>query len=86
MPPAKSTRVSIAKQGLTDILERLSEMAPSPRVRELRAKAMAYERVVRNWDRSPPSEEQRAAMMKCVIDLNVETMDEGRKARNESGE
>ncbi len=86
MSPAKSTRLSIAKQGLTDILERLSEMPPSARVRELRAKAMAFERVVRNWDRSPPSEEQRAAMMKCVIDLNVETMDEGRKVRNESGE
>jgi hypothetical protein len=55
MPPAKSTRVSIAKQGLTDILERLSEMEPSARVRELRGKAMAYERVVRNWDRTPPS-------------------------------
>ncbi|MEO8801158.1 MAG: hypothetical protein ABI551_24920 [Polyangiaceae bacterium] len=78
MPPAKSTRVSIAKQGLTDILERLSEMEPCARVRELRAKAMAYERVVRNWDRTPPSEEQRGAMMKCVIDLNVETMNEGR--------
>ncbi|MEO8878318.1 MAG: hypothetical protein ABI461_22175 [Polyangiaceae bacterium] len=83
MPPAKSTRVSIAKQGLTDILERLSEMPPSARVRELRAKAMAYERVVRNWERTPPSEEQRGAMMKCVIDLNVETMSEGQKEPKE---
>jgi hypothetical protein len=74
MQSAKSTRLSIVKQGLTDILERLAEMPGSPRVRELRAKAMTYERAVRTWDTQAPSEEQRSAMMRCVIDLNVEVM------------
>lgn len=74
MQSAKSTRLSIVKQGLTDILERLAEMPSTPRVRELRAKALTYERAARTWDTQPPSEEQRSAMMKCVIDLNVEVM------------
>lgn len=74
MQSAKSTRLSIVKQGLTDILERLAELPNSARVRELRAKAMSYERAARTWDTQPPSEEQRSAMMRCVIDLNVEVM------------
>ena len=74
MQSAKSTRLSIVRQGLTDILERLAEMPVSPRVRELRSKAMTYERAVRGWDAQPPSDETRTAMMKCVIDLNVEVM------------
>lgn len=78
MQSAKSTRLSIVKQGLTDILERLAEMPPSPRVRELRAKAMTFERAVRTWDAQPPSEETRSAMMRCVIDLNVEVMGAGK--------
>ncbi len=78
MQSAKSTRLSIVKQGLTDILERVAEMPSTPRVRELRAKALTYERAVRSWDMQAPSEEQRSAMMRCVIDLNVEVMSAGK--------
>ena len=74
MQTAKSTRLSIVKQGLSDVLERHDELPPSARVRELRGKALSFERVVRGWDTQPPSIDQRAAMTKCVIDLNIEVM------------
>jgi hypothetical protein len=74
----ESTRLSICKQALDDILERLNEMPATPRVRELRAKATSYERVVRAWDARPPTEQERSAMLKNVIDLNVEVIAAGK--------
>ncbi len=75
---AQSTRLAIVKQSLADILERLAEMPATPSVRDLRAKATSYERVVRTWDTRPPSEPERAAMLKAVIDLNVEVIAAGK--------
>ena len=71
----KSTRFAIVNQSLEDILERLSELPATPRVRELRMKALAYERAVRAWKLSPPTEEQRSAMVKLVLEMNVEVME-----------
>ncbi len=79
MDHGKSTRVSIVEQGLTDVFERLNDMAPSARVRELRARAQSYERVVQSWATQPPTEEQRKTMTKCVLDLNVEVIDAARE-------
>jgi len=70
----KSTRFSIVTQSLEDSLERLRELPATPRVRELRTKALAYERAVRAWSLTPPTEEQRAAMVKLVLEMNVEVM------------
>ncbi len=70
----KSTRFSIVNQSLEDSLERLRDLPATPRVRELRMKALAYERAVRAWAISPPTEEQRAAMVKLVLEMNVEVM------------
>ncbi len=70
----ESTRMNIVRQALDDILERLSDLAPNARVRELRAKAMAYDRAVRAWESRPPTEQERSAMLKHVIDLNVEVI------------
>jgi hypothetical protein len=53
-------------------------MPPTQRVRELRAKATSYERVVRAWDTRPPTEQERSAMLKNVIDLNVEVIAAGK--------
>jgi hypothetical protein len=47
-------------------------------VRELRAKAEGFERALRTWSARPPTEEQRAALLKLVLDLNVEVMALGR--------
>ena len=74
MAATKSTRLAIVSQSLHDSLERLREMPATARSRELRTKAQAYERVVNQWSIHPPSEEQRAAMVKLVLDLNMEIM------------
>ncbi len=78
MAAGKSTRLSIVEQSLEDILDRLENLPASARARELRAKARVYERAVRQWPAQPPTEEQRSAMLKCVIELNVEVMEIGR--------
>jgi hypothetical protein len=71
---AGSTRLSIVEKSLADSLERLSELPPGPRVRELRAKAEGFERALRAWSVRPPTEEQRTALLKLVLDLNVDVM------------
>lgn len=78
--PGASTRLAIVEQSLIDTLERLSELPPGPRVRELRAKAEGFERALRGWSVRPPTEEQRAALLKLVLDLNVEVIAYGREA------
>jgi hypothetical protein len=74
MLAGKSTRLAIVEQSLEDILDRLEQLPATARTRELRAKARVYERAVRQWPAQPPTEEQRAAMLKCVIELNVDVM------------
>ena len=74
----KSTRLSIVEHAIADVLLRLAEFPKTPRVRELRARAESYARAARGWAVTPPSEEQRTAMMKLVIDLSVVVMSEGR--------
>jgi hypothetical protein len=73
-----STRLAIVRQALDDIIERLDEMPESPRFVELRKKAESYGRVVRRWDTEPPTEGARAAMLKSVLELNVEVIEAGK--------
>lgn len=75
-----STRIAIVEQSLSDALERLRELKASPRVRELRAKAEGYDRALHDWRTRPPTEEQRAMLLKLVLDLHVEVMATGREA------
>ncbi len=83
MSSAKSTRLAIVEQSLADILARLSELEPtgasSVKLRELRTKALAYDRTVRGWTVHPPSEAQRSAMLKLVLELNVQVMQVARE-------
>ncbi len=72
--PRRSTRLNIVDQAIVDTLERLRELPVSPRVRELRAKAEVYERALRAWSTRPPTEEARAALLKLVLELNVEAI------------
>jgi phosphoenolpyruvate carboxylase len=76
-----STRIAIVEQSLVDTIERLRDLAPGPRAREFRAKAEGYERAVRGWSTLPPNEEQRATLLKLVLELNVEVIELGRGAR-----
>src|SRR5580700_3281429 len=62
----RSTRLNIVEQSLNDSLERLRELPASPRVRELRARVEGYQRTHRAWSQRPPTEEQRAALVKLV--------------------
>lgn len=76
-PPAArkpSTRLAIVDKAIIDTLERLRDMPPGPRVRELRTKAEVYERALRSWTTRPPTEEARAALLKLVLELNVEVI------------
>jgi hypothetical protein len=81
MSKAGSTRLAIVEKSLHDTMERLSELSPGPRARELKAKAEGFERALRAWSVRPPTEEQRAALLKLVLDLNVEVMEAGRGHR-----
>ncbi len=75
-----STRLAIVEQALVDTLERLGELPAGPRVRELRTKAEGYERALRGWSTVPPTEEQRSALLKLVLELNLEVMALGRSS------
>ncbi len=86
MAALKSTRFNIVQQALVDSLERLNELPLTPRIRELRTKALSYDRALRSWKATPPSEEQRAALTKQVIELNVEVMTVAREMRASGGE
>ena len=77
----RSTRLAIVEQCLVDTLERLREQPAGPRVRELRAKAEVYERALRAWSTRPPTEEARAALLKLVLELNVDVMSIGKLPR-----
>jgi hypothetical protein len=70
----RSTRLNIVEQSLNDSLERLRELPAGPRVRELRARVEGYQRTHRAWSLRPPTEEQRAALVKLVLELNVDVM------------
>jgi hypothetical protein len=89
MAVGKSTRISIVEQSLADILERLADLHPTDstmvKLRELRTKAFAYERTTKAWIANPPSEAQRQAMLKLVIELNVSVMELSKAQRDESG-
>ena len=73
-----STRLAIVEQALIDTTARLNELPAGPRVRELRAKAQGFERALYAWSVHPPSEEQRSALLKLVLELNLEVMSLGR--------
>jgi len=78
-----STRLNIVEKSLADTLERLRELPPGPRVRELRAKAEGFERALKAWAARPPTEIQRSTLLKLVLDLNVEVMTAGRTGADE---
>jgi FAD/FMN-containing dehydrogenase len=75
-----STRLAIVEKSLDDSIERLNELPAGPRVRELRTKAEGFQRALRTWTVNPPTEEQRAALLRLVLELNVEVIGLGRGA------
>jgi hypothetical protein len=72
-----STRFSILEHALADVVERLAELAPGPQTELLRARAGQLETELVLWERSPPDEPTRVALMTRVLDLNVEVIRAG---------
>lgn len=77
MKPAPSTRLDIVRAALTDIVERLAEAPVTDTIRDLRKRAARYERIVASWKAVPPSEDERASVMREVLELNVAVMKAG---------
>jgi|HubBroStandDraft_4_1064222.scaffolds.fasta_scaffold1473551_1 hypothetical protein len=77
-PRVLSTRFAIVEQSLADATERLRDLVGSPQVRELRSRAQSYERAVQSWKTLPPTEEQRATLLKLVLELHVEVISLGK--------
>jgi hypothetical protein len=75
----ESTRLVIVERSLEDAKQRLQELPPGPKARELRAKLESYERALRAWTASSASDEQRAILVKLALELNVEIIALGRR-------
>jgi hypothetical protein len=72
-----STRFSILEHALADVFERLAELAPGPERELLRARAAQLEAELELWERRPPDEPTRVALLTRVLDLNVEVIRAG---------
>ena len=74
---------------IREITKNLLTLAVTPHVRELRAKAVTYGRVVGSWTTYAPSEPQIDAMIECVAELEEKVLEakrDGSKATRGQGE
>jgi hypothetical protein len=55
---------------IRQVIHELLEMPITPHIRELRAKAVTYGRVINNWSTYPPTAPQVQAMHECVAELH----------------
>jgi len=75
----QSTRLSILEHALADVVERLGELPPSKDADSLRALAAQYETEMGRWEQNPPDEDRRQALLRSVLDLNVDVIRAGGK-------
>jgi hypothetical protein len=68
-PPAK------LETTIRGIINDLLEMPVTPHIRELRAKAVTYGRVINNWSVYVPTAPQMQAMLECVTELAEKVSD-----------
>jgi len=71
----RSTRLSIVEHALSDVVERLADLPRS--ADPLRLIAQRYAEQIGSWETNPPDEASRVALLKRVLDLNVEVMRAG---------
>ena len=74
MQPLHSTRFDIVKSALADISARLVEAQQNDAVSELRTRTIKYEREVASWEFLHPTEEERATVLREVLELNLAVM------------
>ena len=78
--PLASVAMDLANQivalekALGEIRGALDDMMPTPRVRDYKAAAASYERMVDTWFESSPSDAQRDTVFECVMDLHSEVV------------
>jgi hypothetical protein len=66
-----------------EIAEDLQQMAVTPHVRELRAKAVTYGRVIGGWVTYAPTPPQIQAMLECVSELEQKVQEAKRDGSRE---
>jgi hypothetical protein len=57
------------ESAIKELIQDLQEMTVTPHVRELRAKAVTYGRVIASWATYAPTTPQLQAMLECVTEL-----------------
>lgn len=77
----QSTRLSILEHALADVVERLDELPRSKDAEALRTLARRYETELERWEREPPDEDTRRALLKDVLDLEVEVIRAGGRVK-----
>lgn len=73
----QSTRLSILEHALADVVERLHELPATRDADSLRALARQYVSEMARWEEHPPEEARRQALLKNVLDLNVDVIRAG---------
>ena len=73
----RSIRLSILEHAFADVAERLRELPPSRDAEALRSLARQYESELSLWKEHPPEESKRVALLKHVLDLNVQIIRAG---------
>jgi hypothetical protein len=68
---------------IREISRELQELAVTPHIRELRAKAVTYGRVIGNWSTYSPTPPQVQAMLECVAELREKVTDAKRDLNRE---
>ena len=66
--------IAVIAQGLSQIQDALEDMTSSRWVREVAARADAFEKVLESWSRIQPSIAQQEALLDNVMSLHAEVV------------
>ncbi len=77
------SQVEALELHIREIIHHLLELAVTPHVRELRAKAVTYGRVIGGWTLYPPTQPQFQAMTECVAELDQKIKEASRDATSQ---
>ncbi len=69
-----ATQIHALEKALDEIRVALDDMSQTPRVRDYKAAAASYARMIDTWLQSHPSDAQRDAVLECVMDLHSEVV------------
>jgi hypothetical protein len=81
---ASGTEIGIIDQSLQDILGRLSAAPQTPSIQQIAGKAFAFRRKIASWMEDPPSQDEVSAVLKQVLDMQIDLMRAGISADEEN--